>query len=77
VGDGIVQITWTKVFILVAALVGMLVLTWIIQHTRLGRICRATQQDRRMAAILGINTDRVISLVLSSARRWPVWPACW
>jgi branched-subunit amino acid ABC-type transport system permease component len=58
VGDGIVQITWTKIFILVAALVGMIVLTWIIQHTRLGRICRATQQDRRMAAILGINTDR-------------------
>ena len=64
VGDGVVQITWTKVFILVAALVGMLILTWIIQYTRLGRICRATQQDRRMAAILGINTDRVISLVL-------------
>lgn len=63
VGDGVVQITWTKVFILVAALVGMLTLTWIIQYTRLGRICRATQQDRRMAAILGINTDRVISLV--------------
>ncbi len=52
VGDGVVQITWTKVFILVAALVGMLILTWIIQYTRLGRICRATQQDRRMAAIL-------------------------
>ena len=63
VGDGVVQITWTKVFILVAALVGMLILTWIIQYTRLGRICRATQQDRRMAAIHGINTDRVISLV--------------
>ena len=63
VGDGVVQITWTKVFIFVAALVGMLILTWIIQYTRLGRICRATQQDRRMAAILGINTDRVISLV--------------
>ncbi len=63
VGDGVVQITWTKVFILVAALVGMLILTWIIQYTRLGRICRATQRDRRMAAISGINTDRVISLV--------------
>ena len=49
VGDGVVQITWTKVFILVAALVGMLILTCIIQYTRLGRICRATQQDRRMA----------------------------
>ena len=63
VGDGVVQITWTKVFILVAALVGMLILTWIIQYTRLGRICRATQQDRKMASILGINTDRVISYV--------------
>lgn len=63
VGDGMVQITWTKVFILLAAIAGMALLTWIIQFTRLGRICRATQQDRRMASILGINTDRVISLV--------------
>ncbi len=63
VGDGVVQITWTKIFILLAAFVGMVVLSWIINHTQLGRVCRATQQDRRMAAILGINTERVISLV--------------
>ncbi|MGG7982563.1 branched-chain amino acid ABC transporter permease LivH [Klebsiella aerogenes] len=63
VGDGMVQITWTKIFILLAAFIGMVVLSWIINHTQLGRVCRATQQDRRMAAILGINTDRVISLV--------------
>lgn len=63
VGDGVVQITWTKIFILIAAFVGMVVLSWIINHTQLGRVCRATQQDRRMAAILGINTDRMISLV--------------
>lgn len=63
VGDGVVQITWTKIFILLAAFVGMVVLSWIINHTQLGLVCRATQQDRRMAAILGINTDRVISLV--------------
>ena len=63
VGDGVVQITWTKIFILLAAFVGMVVLSWIINHTQLGRVCRATQQDRRMAAILGNNTDRVISLV--------------
>ncbi|EKZ5283933.1 branched-chain amino acid ABC transporter permease LivH [Klebsiella aerogenes] len=63
VGDGVVQITWTKIFILLAAFIGMVVLSWIINHTQLGRVCRATQQDRRMAAILGINTDRVISLV--------------
>lgn len=63
IGDDFLQISYTKVFILVAAFVGMAVLTYIIQYTRLGRMCRATQQDRKMAQILGINTDRVISLV--------------
>ncbi|MNQ90105.1 High-affinity branched-chain amino acid transport system permease protein LivH [compost metagenome] len=63
VGDGFVQLTYTKVFILIAAFLGMAALTYIIQRTKLGRMCRATQQDRKMASILGINTDRVISYV--------------
>ena len=63
VGDGYVMITYTKLFIIAAAIIGMLALTFIIQKTRLGRMCRATQQDRKMAQILGINTDRVISYV--------------
>ncbi|MGV8916465.1 MAG: ABC transporter permease subunit [Pseudomonas sp.] len=62
-GTGFVQITYTKIFILVAAFLGMAVLTYIIKFTKLGRMCRATQQDRKMASILGINTDRVISYV--------------
>jgi branched-chain amino acid transport system permease protein len=63
VGEGFVMITYTKLFIIAAAIAGMLALTFIIQRTRLGRMCRATQQDRKMAQILGINTDRVISYV--------------
>ena len=63
VGEGFVMITYTKLFIIAAAIIGMLALTFIIQKTRLGRMCRATQQDRKMAQILGINTDRVISYV--------------
>lgn len=63
IGEGFVQITYTKIFILLASFAGMLLLTWIIGHTRLGRMCRAVQQDRKMASILGINTDRIISLV--------------
>ena len=63
IGDGFVQLTYTKVFILVAAFAGMALLTYIIKYTKLGRMCRATQQDRKMASILGINTDRVISYV--------------
>lgn len=63
IGTGFVQITYTKIFILVAAFIGMALLTYIIKYTKLGRMCRATQQDRKMASILGINTDRVISYV--------------
>jgi branched-chain amino acid transport system permease protein len=63
IGGDFVQLTYTKVFILAASLAGMAVLTYIIGHTRLGRMCRATQQDRKMAAMLGINTDRIISYV--------------
>ncbi|MDH2431911.1 branched-chain amino acid ABC transporter permease LivH [Pokkaliibacter sp. MBI-7] len=63
IGDGYVQLTYMKVFILVAAFSGMGILTYIIQKTTLGRMCRATQQDRKMASILGINTDRIISYV--------------
>ncbi len=63
IGEGFLQISYTKVFILVAAFAGMAALTWVIHCTRLGRMCRATQQDRKMAQILGIDTDRVISAV--------------
>ena len=41
----------------------MALLTYVIKYTKIGRMCRATQQDRKMASILGINTDRVISTV--------------
>ncbi|HEY8331997.1 MAG TPA: branched-chain amino acid ABC transporter permease LivH, partial [Pseudomonas sp.] len=63
IGEGFLQISYTKVFILIAAFAGMAVLTWVIRYTKLGRMCRATQQDRKMAQILGIDTDRVISAV--------------
>jgi branched-chain amino acid transport system permease protein len=55
IGEGFVQLTYTKVFILIAAFVGMALLTYVIQYTKLGRMCRATQQDRKMASILGIS----------------------
>ncbi|MEO5348821.1 MAG: branched-chain amino acid ABC transporter permease LivH [Magnetococcus sp. YQC-3] len=58
-----VQITHLQALIVVTAFISMAILTWIIQHTALGRNCRATQQDRIMANLLGVNTDRVISVV--------------
>ncbi|NLQ17495.1 branched-chain amino acid ABC transporter permease LivH [Marinomonas sp. M1K-6] len=63
VGDGFVQITYMKLLILFVSILGMGVLTYVIHKTKLGRMCRATQQDRKMASILGIDTDKVISTV--------------
>jgi len=58
-----VQITHIQAIIILVTVVSMAALTWIINRTELGRACRATQQDRTMANLLGINTDRTISLV--------------
>ncbi len=63
VGSDHAQFTYMQIVILVVALLAMGLLTWLIGHTRLGRQCRATQQNRRMAAALGVNTDRIISLI--------------
>jgi branched-chain amino acid transport system permease protein len=37
-------------------------LTLFIRYSRMGRACRACAEDLKMASLLGINTDRVISL---------------
>ena len=61
--EDFVQITHIQLIIVVVTLISMGVLTYVINNTALGRACRATQQDRTMANLLGINTDRTISLV--------------
>ena len=58
-----VQITHIQLIIILVTVISMVMLNILINHTSLGRSCRATQQDRTMANLLGINTDRVISLV--------------
>ncbi|MDQ0318283.1 branched-chain amino acid transport system permease protein [Pararhizobium capsulatum DSM 1112] len=64
-GDGqhFVQITYMQTVILIASLVSMSILTYVINYTRIGRECRATQQNRQISSILGVNTDRIISCV--------------
>ena len=58
-----IQMTHIQMFIVVVTVLSMVALTFLINKTALGRACRATQQDRTMANLLGINTDMVISLV--------------
>jgi branched-chain amino acid transport system permease protein len=61
--DGLaVNISWMQVMIILVTLIVLAIFTWLVTRTALGRAMRACEQDRRMAALLGIDTDRTISL---------------
>jgi len=57
-----VSISYLQIIIILMTLALMLGFTWLIGATPLGRAQRACEQDRTMAALLGVNTDRTISL---------------
>jgi len=58
-----IQITYMQIVILLASFAAMGILGFIISRTKLGRECRATQQNPNISAVLGIHTDRIISSV--------------
>jgi branched-chain amino acid transport system permease protein len=51
-----------QIIIIVTTVVLMALFTWVIASTRLGRHMRACEQDLKMAALLGVDIDRTISL---------------
>jgi branched-chain amino acid transport system permease protein len=61
-GDYVVSLSYLRLFIWVLTFVLMVVFTLIITRTALGRAQRACEQDRGMAALIGINVDKTISL---------------
>ncbi len=54
-------ITVTQVFILGATAISLAVLMWLVHYTRLGRAMRATAENPRVAALMGVRPDTVIS----------------
>ena len=48
--------------ILTTSMLAMIALTLFIRFTKMGKAMRATAQNRKMALLLGINADRIISL---------------
>jgi branched-chain amino acid transport system permease protein len=57
-----VRISYIQVFIMVISVLLMIALQLFIKNTRLGKAMRATAQDKKMASLVGINIDRVISI---------------
>ncbi|CAG2149513.1 High-affinity branched-chain amino acid transport system permease protein LivH [Cupriavidus yeoncheonensis] len=60
-GDFVVTVPYSRLLIVGVTLVLMIALTLFIGHSRMGRACRACAEDMRMANLLGIDTNRVIS----------------
>ena len=62
VGDGSVAIAEKQVVIMIVTAALLFVLWYIVTKTSLGRAQRACEQDQKMAALLGVDVDRTISL---------------
>ena len=63
-GDGGYAVTLSYKQILIAVVTAVLLAAfwYVVQRTSLGRAQRACEQDRRMAALLGVDVDKTISL---------------
>ncbi len=61
-GPIVVQLSYMQMIIILMTLVLMIGFSLLIAKTPLGRAQRACEQDQKMAALLGVNVDRTISL---------------
>jgi branched-chain amino acid transport system permease protein len=61
-GPIVVQLSFMQMIIIFTTLALMVGFSLLISKTPLGRSQRACEQDQKMAALLGVNVDRTISL---------------
>jgi branched-chain amino acid transport system permease protein len=61
-GSFVVQFSYVQMLIIALTLAVLAIFTVLVTKTPLGRAMRACEQDRKMAGLLGIDTDRTISL---------------
>ena len=59
---GAITISLKQIIIIAVTAVLLTIFWYIVNKTPLGRAQRATEQDRKMAALLGVDVDRTISI---------------
>ncbi len=57
-----VTLSYKQIMIMVVTALLLGAFWWLVQKTPLGRAQRACEQDRKMAALLGVDVDRTVSL---------------
>jgi branched-chain amino acid transport system permease protein len=69
VAGSTVVLTYTGIFSLILSAILMVGLYLLVQRSKLGRAMRAVAQDKKTAALMGINVDQIISrtFVISGA----------
>jgi branched-chain amino acid transport system permease protein len=60
---GSIEIRIKYIVVIAVTIPLLLVMTWIVQKTRVGKAMRATAQDRDASLLMGINVDKMISYV--------------
>jgi len=56
-----VQLSNVQILVVLITMLLMVIFSWLVASTRLGRDMRACEQDLKMASLLGVNVDRTIS----------------
>jgi branched-chain amino acid transport system permease protein len=60
IGFGAFNITYIQIVVILAAALMMAGQTFFIQRTRVGKAMRAVSEDKQVAALMGIDVDRII-----------------
>lgn len=54
------EIAGTKILVLLVACISMVVLWYLVERTKTGKAMRAVAEDKEIAALMGINVNRII-----------------
>ena len=61
-GDHLISLQYRQIVIVAVTVTLLVIFWWLVQRTSLGRAQRACEQDRKMAALIGVDVDRTISI---------------